>query len=61
LIGIDRFTPQRSDWLSVRAKLIGRWSTRISCPSPSRRKRSGNAASIAALGLGKVEIASRIV
>ena len=49
MIGLEKFSPQRSCDRSVRAKLIGRESTRSRLPPASRVKRSGNAASIAAV------------
>ena len=52
--GIEKLIPQRSSWRSWLAKLTGRSSSSIRSPSASRMKRSGNAASIAALAAGKV-------
>ena len=60
LSGSDRLKPQRSCSRFSSAKFTGRLSIRSSVPSASRVKRSGKAASIAAVGDGSEAVWLRI-
>jgi hypothetical protein len=53
---LEKLIPQRISSRSERAKLIGRLSIRTSRPPASRVKRSGKAASISAVAVGKPAI-----
>ncbi|TMJ15178.1 MAG: hypothetical protein E6G94_07805 [Alphaproteobacteria bacterium] len=59
-IGLEKFTPHRISDRSDRAKFTGRLSIRSSRPFSSRWKRSGKAASISGVAVGKEAIGSVI-